>query len=1380
MKGSYSYERSNPGNWNTNAQAMNRRKLNVKNGRSNDMYNYNAGVNKCSGPRANTSNDKKKGFVNEEEEEEEAKGKAPQKNVASYHYVDHGYYNMGNANNASYAKQSYYNQAYVKFPNGKGAGGNPSAGGGYGGGGYGGGGYGGGGYGGGGYGGGGYGGGGYSGGGYGGNGYGGNGYGGNGYGSYGYGGSGYGGSGYAGYGNYGNHGNHGGHSGHGGHGGHGGYDNYEGHGNFSSQYGCYEGYSGYGGGGGYNSGGYNNSGGGGYTHGGHHQGNNNHGGTQDAHNHSASNYASNYGYHSYGAQESGHQASYEHGGAKYHHYHHPHKGNEVHVKYNELISDVYYKSSYYLKKNRKYMQKLLKTNCVINIFLVRHMEADHNREVLESKDKARDLIYKDIKYLDCKASEQGKQMCEDLKNDANNRMYQKIMQLYNDSLQRMDVPPVGGADRSGASNKGATIKGASNPGASNQGASNQGASNQGASNQGASNQGASNQGASNQGASNQGASNQGASNQGASNQGDSNQGASNPGASNPGASNQGASNQGASNQPSNSAANPGATPRKGILERNSDFVIISSPLRRCLETMKYYFNFKRNILVYESVREMAGNYFSDQRSKTSEVKKFCESNFEDYEVICFGENDILFGEKFRESSDQVYCRCLQFLKMAHALAVNYFASLERDSEEAAGEAGEDLCGAVDGAAGEVAAAEGVDKSVEEVQVKREVEVEPEGEAAPEVEVPRDTQEGNPLEKESQCGKSGQGGDAAEGDAPNGVDTAEVQKNPANENQPQESEKERVFNIVLVSHSSFISHFLALLDYFNLDERNFNNCEIRKVTLPLSNTFLFFNNVVNMQLARPLCTNNFPLVFRNKNKVLKKAFKDKNIYTLSTYNDFDEMTCQQPCTLVIYQYAALVKEEKYQKYLEKVKSFVQLANKEHEEVEQIYSNGMFKNYVKKEKKEMGRSILVTDASEHLLYVPEKNAWEVNRKGFFVGQNVVIIVLPDVEPTASANNPSKSKDPKDKSNELSLHMDSVIQVVNNYKHVQDLIKSKDFWKVLKDSISHLDLNTFQEYLIGRYTKVVTSEEADSFCYLDLASCLESKTFMEKFQDRCNGYLKRLKERCDAFAYVDLEQECRHINENLLTEMFPREYPSSGVSGRLPGTGDRATGKEDALLDERTLVRKKFMCIPRRAAVTAKVAAQALFGHSNQAATLGAASLAAGGGEALATSKNFLQENINTLKSFPQSIQNLNVEMFYRDHFFYFHCLHRFIKSKNKVEGLIISKLLTFLDLLRAFDVSATNKIFQKLSKLEGLIENNTSLDEEDRLVNTYSCDKKCAQANNTSYYDESARKYKAIQTLRGRKKGVVDDLNYMRYNLLTVSGGAENVFILNVLK
>ncbi|KJP89694.1 hypothetical protein AK88_00654 [Plasmodium fragile] len=1185
MKGNYLYERSHPSNWNPNAQMNNRRKLTVKKGRNKDMYNYNVGVNKGTGPHVNPSNDKNKGYVNEEEgEEENTKGKIPQKGITSYHYVDHGYYNMGNANRVSYAKPSYYNQAYVKFPNGKAAAGNPST-------------------------------------------------------AAGYGGSGYGGYGYAGYGNYGNHGGHN----YGYQTMNGAYDQYDGQTQFSNQYDCYDNYNGYGGSGysGYYGNGYNN-----YNsynnnqqqqH--QHLWNNNSASAQYSHNQGVS----NYGPHSYGTQEkSAQQANYECGAAK--HQQHdppqvPHKGNEVHVKFNELISDVYYKSSYYLKRNRKYMQKLLKSNCVINIYLVRHMEATHNREVVESKDKVRDLIYKDAKHLDCGVSEQGKQKCEELKNDGNNRLYQKVMKLYKDSLQEVELSSASSIDKSGA-----------DPGPTDDNA------------------------------------------------------------------------------------------RKGILERNSNFVIISSPLRRCLETMKYYFNFKKNILIYESVREMAGNYVSDQRSKTSDIKKFCEKNFEDYEVICFGENDIFYADKFRESADQVYCRCLQFLKMAHALAVNYFASLERDSEAA--EKGEHVTGAVEAA--DVADA---------------------ADAAGQGLVP---------DKESVCEKNHHGGEVV-------LDAGQV----ADEKETKGKGKKRVYNIVLVSHSSFILHFLALLDYFDLGARNFNNCDIKKIVIPLSSTFLFFNNVVNMQLAKPVCTNNFPIAFRNKNKVVTKAFKDKNIYTLSSYNDFDELTCQHPCTVVIYQYASLVNEEKYSKYLEKVQNFIDLANREHEEQEEnFFSNGMFKNFVR-EKKDMGRRILVTDASKHLLYVQEKNAWEVNKKGFFVGQNVVIIVLPHVEPTvvvSSNNSPSQSDEPKEKLNEKSVHLDNVLNIVNNYNHVQDLIKSKDFWKVLKENINNMDLGAFQEYLIEKYTKRVKCEEAHNFCYLDLCSCLQSKTFMEKFQDRCNGYLKRLKERCDAFAYVDMEKECRYINENLLEDMFPREYTSCG-RGRLPTSGDRggnwANGKEDAALDEHTLVRKKFMCIPRRAAITAKVAAEALFGHSNQVAAGGAASSPTGE-ETVVSSKNFLQENINTLKSFPQSIQNLNVEMFYRDHFFYFHCLHRFIKSKNKVEGLIISKLLTFLDLLKAFDVSASNKIFQKLFKLEGLIENNTSLDDEDRLVNTYSCDKKCAQVNNTSYYDESAKKYKLIQTLRGRKKKVVDDLNYMRYNLLTVAGGAENVFILNVLK
>ncbi|KOB89603.1 hypothetical protein PFDG_05153, partial [Plasmodium falciparum Dd2] len=58
-----------------------------------------------------------------------------------------------------------------------------------------------------------------------------------------------------------------------------------------------------------------------------------------------------------------------------------------------------------------------------------------------------------------------------------------------------------------------------------------------------------------------------------------------------------------------------------------------------------FLKFRESIIGYEAVRENAGDYYSDQRSETSDIKKFCDQNFEDYERMCVGETDALSGNK---------------------------------------------------------------------------------------------------------------------------------------------------------------------------------------------------------------------------------------------------------------------------------------------------------------------------------------------------------------------------------------------------------------------------------------------------------------------------------------------------------------------------------------------------------------------------------------------------------------------------------------------------------------------------------------------------------------------------------------------------------------
>ncbi|CRG95329.1 phosphoglycerate mutase, putative [Plasmodium gallinaceum] len=880
---------------------------------------------------------------------------------------------------------------------------------------------------------------------------------------------------------------------------------------------------------------------------------------------------------------------------------------EKNMKYNDLIGDLYYKTSFYLKKNRKYMQRILKKNYVIKIYLVRHIEAQHNREVLKNPNIARDLIYKDIKFLDCGPSEEGMKICSDLKYDEN-KLYKKVIQLYNDSTQKSNI---------NYSKK-----------------------------------------------------------------------------------------------------------DKGAFEKNQNFIIISSPLRRCLETIKHFLNFKRNIIIHESVRETAGNYFSDERSKTSDIKKYCDKNFDDYELLCYGENDTIPGSKFRESSEQVYCRCLQFLKFIHSLSINYFSSIEKQYEEkdrndkngnnnTSNSHNENYMNGVN-----------VDNKINKTSDYQ-------NENGPNDYLEKYGKSKSPSIEENTCLNKKDG------------DGDELKENK-NKQQNKKKDKKNVYNIVLVSHSSFILHLLALLDYLDLDARVLKNCEIKKIVIPLTNSFLFYNNVTNLQLSKPIPMNNIPLCFKNKNKILKKAYKDKHIYTINNYVDLDELICLQSCTVVIYHYDIVVKSEKNKKYLEKIQNFIDYNNECEKNV--TYSNGIYKNFILKNKK-MGRKILISDASKYLKYSEEKGVWEISKRGYFLGQNIIIIVLPDVETKTTKSNQNKNREEiKNKKNDKSYYLENVKQVVDNYDNVGDLIKSKDFWQTMKDNIKNLDLYSFQEYIIEKYNKIIKNEV--DVCYIDLVGCIKNKNFMDKYENKCDGYLKALKEKYDKNSYIDFEQECKYINDNLIDKIFT-EYVNNSDNNN----------KNSSENDIQNFIKRKFIYIPKKSHTKKNL-------QVNQSNIIDT------------HNKNFLQDNIKFLKSLPQSIQNLNVEMFYRDHYFYFHCLNKFIKSKNKIEGLVISKLLSFLDILKTYNTNVSNKIFQKLIKLEELIDKNTK--EEGEKINTCLCEKKSVTANNTSYYAEGTKKYKVIQSLPGKKKSVVDDLNYLRYNLLTAAGGAENVYILNVLK
>ncbi|SOV73907.1 phosphoglycerate mutase, putative [Plasmodium sp. gorilla clade G3] len=1033
---------------------------------------------------------------------------------------------------------------------------------------------------------------------------------------------------------------------------------------------------------------------------------------------------------------------------------------EKNDKHNDMIGDVYYKITYYLKKNRKYMQRILKKNYVIKIYLVRHMEALHNREVIKNSTISRDMIYRNKDFFDCKASEEGKIKCEQLKSK-DNKLYQKLIKLYNESLHDKD-------EYTSDINMNHQKHNTKNKNYNNNNNIHNHNSN--------------------------------------SNTLHNNHNSSNN-------SNNVHNNYSYSNIRSNEHT-------KGMFEKNNNFVIITSPLRRCLETTKYFLNFKKNIIVYEAVRETAGNYYSDQRSKTSDIKKFCDKNFENYELICFGETDTLSGNKYRETSEQVYCRCLQFLKLIHALAINYFASLEKINEQEEinnnknfvninsqtytnviiqNVENENSCSASQNdnffQNKDNKMINNLNNSGKINENKKKAEMRDDNEKEEFNEnIIKEEEEDLTLEKNKDVDynnmndkmlndlctqkKNNNNIDNNNNNIYNNNNSCGMNSisNSSDSHKNDEmikktKNKKHVYNVVMVSHSSFIVHMLALLDYLDLDFRGLNNCDIRKISIPLTHSFLFYNNITNLQIARPLSINNIPISYMNKNKTLKKAYKDKYIYTINSYTELDELICSQPCTVIIYQYDMLIKNEKNKKYLDRVQKFIDNSNNNYNnsnEEKNVYSNGLYKNYVIRNKT-LGRSVLIYDGSEYLIYVPEKGSWEINKKGYIVGQNIILVVLPEVESKIinkenigeEENVSLKTKNIEQNENykKTSHYLQNVIEVINNYDSIQDLIKSTNFWIALKENIKNIDIPTFQKYLIEKYNKIIKNDI--DICYVDIVGCIKNKEFMKKNEHKCNGYLKILKEKYEKNNDINFEEECKFINENFIEEIFTSDYslPNVNIKNEKKISSDKYNNvninknNDDNINNndflEENIIRKKFIYIPKKDTnnITNQSNIKQTYKDEKQ-------------------NKRFLQENINVLKSFPQSIQNLCVEMFYRDNYFYFHCLNKYIKSKNKIEGLIICKLLAYLDLLRTYNTHALNKTFQRLIHIEQKIDNNTKGIGE--TLNTYSCDINPVLANNTSYYAE------------GRKKSVVDDLNFLRYNILTVAGGAENVYILNVLK
>ncbi|SOV20849.1 phosphoglycerate mutase, putative [Plasmodium sp. DRC-Itaito] len=1025
---------------------------------------------------------------------------------------------------------------------------------------------------------------------------------------------------------------------------------------------------------------------------------------------------------------------------------------EKNNKHNDnMIGDVYYKIAYYLKKNRKYMQSILKKNYVIKIYLVRHMEALHNREVIKNSTISRDMIYRNKDFFDCKASEEGKIKSEQLKSK-DNKLYQKLIKLYNESIHDKD-------EHTSDINMNQQKHNAKHKNYNNNNINHN---------------------------------------------------------SNSLHINHNSNTLHINHSYSNHRSNEHD---KGAFEKNNNFVIITSPLRRCLETTKHFLNFKKNIIVYEAVRETAGNYYSDQRSKTSDVKKFCDQNFEDYELICFGETDTLSGNKYRETSEQVYCRCLQFLKLIHALAINYFASLEKmnqpeeinnknyenmnsktytndaisenvENEKACSASQNDNffenslnnSGKINEKKKKVEKQDDNEKKEfdENIIIKEEYE---EVTVESNKDVNDDDEMLNDLstKKKNKINKINKNNNSNSSCVNNSIsNSSDCDKNV--ENVKKRKNKKHVYNVVMVSHSSFIVHMLALLDYLDLDFRGLNNCDIRKISIPLTHSFLFYNNITNLQIARPLSINSIPISYMNKNRTLKKAYKDKYIYTINSYTEFDELICSHPCTVIIYQYDMLIKNEKNKKYLDMVQRFIDKSNNYYnnsneEKKKNVYSNGLYKNYVLRNKS-LGRNVLIYDGSEYIIYVPEKSSWEINKKGYIVGQNIILVVLPDVESKIinkdnldeeeNISMKTKNKEQNENYKKGSHYLKNVIDVINNYDNIQDLIKSSDFWITLKENIKNIDIPTLQKFLIEKYNTIIKNEM--DVCYVDIIGCIENKEFMKKNEKKCNGYLKILKEKYEKNSDINFEEECKYINENFIEEIFNSDYSlvNSEIKNEKHKSSDKYNNNnnnnsyiQNNDLVEENIIRRKFIYIPKKDSNNIKIQPNIKGTYKNEK-----------------QNKSFLQENINLLKSFPQSIQNLSVEMFYRDNYFYFHCLNKYIKSKNKIEGLIICKLLAYLDLLRTYNTPQMNKTYQRLIHIEQKIDNNTKGVGE--TLNTYSCDINPVLANNTSYYGEGPKKYKTIHSIPGRKKSVVDDLNFLRYNILTVAGGAENVYILNVLK
>lgn len=739
-------------------------------------------------------------------------------------------------------------------------------------------------------------------------------------------------------------------------------------------------------------------------------------------------------------------------------------------------------------------------------------------------------------------------------------------------------------------------------------------------------------------------------------------------------------------------------------DKNDNFMVICSPLKRCLETLQHYLNIKKNVLIYEPVRETAGAYYSDERSSVTDVKKYCEENFEDYEILCFGENDLISGNQCRETRTQVESRCLQFLQLVHSSAVNYFAYLEKQKEGM-------------------------------LREKRKT-------------------ENNVQEKQ------------------NAQNT-----NESNLENTNKENNDHIFHIVLVSHSSYIAHLLALLDFFELNERVLKNCEIKKISIPLSNLPLFQTDSTKLQMIKPSLTNTIPVTCGNSQKMHRKMHKnDKYIFTIHTFQDLKHIECLQCCTVIIYRYDNVSIHEKNQKTIKRIQAFLDKCNENKNE--EPFSNGIYKKHVM-ENPELGRKLLVTDGSNYIKYSEEHNIWEITQKGYFLRQNVVIIVLPYVQPYStqynrkSPNNKinttkatittgqldqeknTENEEPINEEQKLvemetySQPLEKVKEVINLYNNISDLVNSKQFWMVIKENIKEVDLYKLQQYLVNKFNTLINNEA--HVCYLNLTESLNNEIFMNEHQNKCNGYLKNLKEKYDKKIFIDFEKECRYINENLLSTLF-FEYASDKNNSNNENEEEKEKEMNHAI-DKQNVVKRKFIYIPNKS--------------EEHVGTIGKMK-----------EKEFVSSSIKLLRTLPTSIQNLNVELFHQDGFWYIHCLHKFIKSKNKKEGIVFAKLLCSLDLLKSY--TSTNKddrLFQKLTDVEKKIHNSEHVPTNEK-NSIFLCEDKFVESCNTQYCSEGIRKYKKIQNMPGKTQSVIDELNHLRQNILTVAGGAEHVFILNI--